>query len=91
MIGTSIRMPKVRNWTLWMGRLSGENQGLGIVEGSAPYETEKEPTSNVSTRRAGNVAAPATWDNFAPPFRKKKITLNDGEKPYHGAARDWRT
>jgi hypothetical protein len=30
-----------------------KNQGLGIVEESAPSETVEEPTSNVSVRGAG--------------------------------------
>jgi hypothetical protein len=33
---------------------------------------EKEPTRSFSIRGAGNVGAPATLDNFAPPFGKKK-------------------
>jgi hypothetical protein len=37
-----------------------ENQGLGIVEGSASSKTEKKPTSSFSIRRVGNVGAQAT-------------------------------
>jgi hypothetical protein len=43
-----------------------ENQELDIVEGSAPFEMEEEPTSSFSIRRAGNVGAPATMDRFPP-------------------------
>jgi hypothetical protein len=44
-----------------------ESEGLDIVEGSAPSETEKETAHGV---RAGNVGAPATLGSFAPPFEK---------------------
>jgi hypothetical protein len=37
-----------------------KNQGLGIVEGHTPSETEEETASSVGVRRAGNVGAPAT-------------------------------
>jgi hypothetical protein len=53
-------------------------QGSDIVEGSTPSKTEVKPTSttsNVSIRGAGNVEALATWDNFAPPFGKKKLWM----------------
>jgi hypothetical protein len=64
------------------------------VEGSTPSEMEEEPadtTSNVSVRGAGNVWAPATWDNFAPTIEKK--TMDNGEnlhwlEPYQEAVRD---
>jgi hypothetical protein len=48
-------------------------QGSGVVEGSTFSKTEEQTsiTSNVSVRGAGNVWAPATWGNFAPPFGKK--------------------
>jgi hypothetical protein len=48
------------------------NQGLDIVEGSAPSETEEEPTHSFSLRGTGNVGALATLGNFAPTIWKKK-------------------
>jgi hypothetical protein len=45
---------------------------VDLVEGSTPSETEKEPTSNVSIRGAGNVEAPATLDIFFPTDGTKK-------------------
>jgi hypothetical protein len=47
-------------------------QGSDIVEGLTPSKTE-EPTSTVNVRGAKNVGAPATWYNFAPPFKKKTV------------------
>jgi hypothetical protein len=60
--GMSIRLWKMRNWTLWMGWPPSrvENQELGILEGLAPSKTEEKPTSSISVRRAGYVGAPAT-------------------------------
>jgi hypothetical protein len=45
------------------------DQGLDIVEGSAPSKMEKEIARRVG---AGNVGAPATQDGFAPTGGKKK-------------------
>jgi hypothetical protein len=35
-----------------------ENQGLSIVEGSAPFKTEENPASSIGVRRAEHVGAP---------------------------------
>jgi hypothetical protein len=51
------------------------NQEQNVVEGSDPSETEEDPASSVSVIRAGNVRAPATIGNFAPPVGKKKKQL----------------
>jgi hypothetical protein len=48
-----------------------ENEGLEIVEGSAPSETEKETAHGV---RAGNVGTPATLGSFAPTIGKRRKT-----------------
>jgi hypothetical protein len=49
-----------------------KDQGLKVVEGLAPSEM-KEPTCSVGIRGAGNVGAPATWDNFAPTVGKENF------------------
>jgi hypothetical protein len=54
-------------------RQDAENEGLDIVEGSAPSETEKDIAHGV---RAGNVGAPANLGSFAPQNGKK----DDDEK-----------
>jgi hypothetical protein len=48
-----------------------ESQGLGIVEGSTPSETE-EDTRAVSIRRAGNVGASATIEKERERERKSE-------------------
>jgi hypothetical protein len=47
-----------------------DNQGLNLVEGSAPSKAEKEAAHGV---RVGNVGAPATRDSFAPTAGKEKL------------------
>jgi hypothetical protein len=58
-----------------------ENQGLGIVEGSAPSKTEEKHTSSVSVRRARYVGALATPGDMALRRKEKKRRkpLDDGE------------
>jgi hypothetical protein len=56
----------------WITCWITKDQGLDIVEGSAPSETG-EPTRSNSVRRAGNVGAPAVWDSFNPSFEKKNF------------------
>jgi hypothetical protein len=76
-----------------------KDQGLDIVEGSAPSETEEKPTSNVSVREAGDVGSPAALDNFAPTARERKrrrtfwmmVVHLDRVEPYQGVARDERS
>jgi hypothetical protein len=53
----------------------------------------EKPTPIISITEAEDVAAPATWDRFAPTFEKKKelwiIAMRlDLLTPYQGAARD---
>jgi hypothetical protein len=43
------------------------------VEGLVPSEMVEEPTRVFSIRRARNVEAPATQDNFAPPLKRKTL------------------
>jgi hypothetical protein len=45
---------------------------LDIVDGSSPSETEEEPATKVSGRRARIVGALATLDSFAPTVGAKK-------------------
>jgi hypothetical protein len=49
-----------------------ENEELNTEEGSAPSETEEEPTRSFRVRRAGNVGAAATLDSFAPTVWKRR-------------------
>jgi hypothetical protein len=51
------------------------------VEGSAPSETEEEPTRSFSVRRTGNVGAPATWDSFTPTIWKGIKRVDDDCTP----------
>jgi hypothetical protein len=68
-----------------------KNQGLDIVEGSAPFETEKEIADGVG---AGNVGALATRHSYAPTVGKEKLWMMvmhlDLLAPYQEAARDER-
>jgi hypothetical protein len=63
-----------------VGTSSGftKNDGLDIVEVSAPSEAEKEDSRGV---RAGKVGAQATRVSFVPQFkkRKQKGTLDNGD------------
>jgi hypothetical protein len=43
-----------------------KNQGLDIVKGLNPSETEEEPTHSFSVRGARNEGALATLDIFSP-------------------------
>jgi hypothetical protein len=38
-------------------------------------EEATSTTRNVSLRGARNLGVPATWDNFAPPFGRKKLWM----------------
>jgi hypothetical protein len=49
---------------------NAENEGLDIVEGSAPSEMEKEITCEVG---AGNVETLANLGSFAPQIGKKGL------------------
>jgi hypothetical protein len=55
-----------------------KNQGLDIVEGSAPSEME-EPPCNFRVSEAGNVGALATLESFVPTIWKEK--RDDGCTP----------
>jgi hypothetical protein len=49
-----------------------ENDGLDIVEGSAPSGSEEEPNCSASVRRTGNMGVLATRDRFDPTVGKRK-------------------
>jgi hypothetical protein len=48
-----------------------KDQGLDVVEGSAPSKIKEEPNHSIGVRAAGNVGAPATLDSFASTVGKK--------------------
>jgi hypothetical protein len=53
-----------------------KNQGLDLVEGSAPSKTEDKPVSSVCVRRAGYVGVPATLGVIAHRGKEKKKEEN---------------
>jgi hypothetical protein len=56
-----------RETSRWDFKRIAESEGLDIVEGSAPSETQKEATHGV---RAENVGGQAILGSFAPPNEK---------------------
>jgi hypothetical protein len=85
-------------WDLQEGCLTGDregnsrifhqdlrNEGLDVVEESAPSETGKETAHRIE---AGNVGALVTLGSFAPTDRKSRMKVINlrGLAPYQGAA-----
>jgi hypothetical protein len=52
-----------------------KNQGLDVVEGSAPSETKEEPSHSDGIRGARNVEAPTIRDSFARSVGKEKLWM----------------
>jgi hypothetical protein len=83
MLETSIRMREMRNWTLCRGLL--------------PPKRKKNLLAAFRARITGNVGAPVTVSNFAPPLAEKKeekhwlmVVHLDLLAPYQGSVRDER-